>query len=66
MVQRAKTNWSLALVLLADSGVDPPTGRVLDLLLTEHHQNYRRQQTSCRGRNTSDGRQTGVIYLLNS
>ena len=46
MVQRAKTNWSLALVLLADSGVDPATGRVLDLLLIEHHQNYRRQQTS--------------------
>jgi len=66
VVQRAKTNWSLALVLLADAGVDPPTGRVLDLLLIEHHQNHCRQQTSCRGRNPSDDRQTGVIYLLNS
>ena len=40
VVQRAKTNWSLALVLLADVGVDPPTGCVLDLLFIEHHQNY--------------------------
>jgi len=64
--QRAKTNWSLAPLLLADAGVDPPTGRVLDLLLIEHHQNHCRQQTSCRGRNPSYDRQTGVIYLLNS